>query len=106
MSFAARAAATAVIAFAAGLAFAGAPASVDIAKFAFAPNEITVAPGTTVVWVNRDETPHQVADKAKTFVSTAMDTGDRFECTCTSEGDFAYFCTLHPFMTGVVHVRK
>ena len=105
MNFVARAAATAVAAFAAGLAFAGAQPSVEIVKFAFAPNEITVTPGTTVVWTNRDETPHQVA-AGKTFVSPAMDTGDRFEYTFTAEGDFAYFCTLHPFMTGVVHVRK
>jgi plastocyanin len=106
MSFAARAVATAAIAFAAGLALAGAPASVDIAKFAFAPNDITVTPGTTVVWTNHDETPHQVAASGKAFVSPAMDTNDRFEYTFTVEGDFAYFCTLHPFMTGVVHVRK
>lgn len=106
MNFFARAAATATIAFAAGLALAAAPAQVEISKFAFAPNEVTVTPGTTVVWTNRDETPHQVADPGKAFVSPAMDTGDRFEYTFTQEGDFAYFCTLHPFMTGVVHVRK
>jgi plastocyanin len=35
-----------------------------------------------------------------------MDTDDRYEYTFASEGDFSYFCTLHPFMTGVVHVRK
>jgi plastocyanin len=27
-------------------------------------------------------------------------------CAFASEGDFSYICTLHPFMTGVVHVRK
>ena len=106
MRFITRAVTTAGVAFAAGLAFAAAPTAVDIAKFAFGPKDITVTPGTTVVWVNRDETPHQIADTGKTFVSTAMDTGDRFEYTFTTEGDFAYFCTLHPFMTGVVHVRK
>jgi plastocyanin len=24
----------------------------------------------------------------------------------SKEGDFGYICTVHPFMTGVVHVRK
>ena len=82
------------------------PVTVDIAKFAFTPKEITVAPGTTVVWVNHDETPHTVAASDHGFVSKALDTGDRYEHTFADEGDVAYFCTVHPFMTGVVHVRK
>jgi plastocyanin len=80
--------------------------SVEIQKFAFAPKEITVAPGTTVAWTNRDETPHTISAPDQHFVSKAMDTDDRVEYTFTSEGDFTYFCTLHPFMTGIVHVRK
>ena len=80
--------------------------SIAIEKFAFAPKEITVAPGTKVVWINHDETPHTVSAPQNGFVSKAMDTDDRVEFTFASEGDFSYFCTLHPFMTGVVHVRK
>jgi len=80
--------------------------SVEITKFAFAPKEITVTPGTRVTWTNRDETPHTVSAMDKSFLSKAMDTEDHYEYTFTSEGDYSYFCTLHPFMTGVVHVRK
>jgi len=80
--------------------------SVEILKFAFAPKEITVTPGTKVIWTNHDETPHQINATDKSFGSKAMDTNDHFEYTFTSEGDFSYFCTLHPFMTGVVHVHK
>ena len=79
---------------------------VDIAKFLFAQKEITVAPGTTVVWTNRDETPHTVAAADKSFGSKGLDTNDTFEHTFTKEGDFDYICTVHPFMTGVVHVHK
>ena len=80
--------------------------SIDITKFAFAPKEITVVPGTKVIWTNHDETPHTISAADKTFLSKAMDTDDRYEYTFASEGDFSYFCTLHPFMTGIVHVRK
>lgn len=80
--------------------------TIEISKFAFAPKELTVAPGTKVVWINHDETPHTVAANDHTFTSKAMDTDDRYEYTFTNAGDFTYFCTLHPFMTGVVHVRK
>ena len=68
--------------------------------------EITVAPGTRIVWTNRDETPHTVTSNDKSFASKGLDTDDKFEHTFASEGDFAYICTVHPFMTGVVHVRK
>ena len=80
--------------------------SIDISRFVFAPKEITVAPGTTVTWINRDETPHTIRATDMAFASKAMDTDDRYEFTFASEGDFSYFCTLHPFMTGIVHVRK
>ncbi len=79
---------------------------VNIAKFAYGPKDITVTPGTTVVWTNQDETPHTVTSDNKTFASKGMDTGDTFQHTFATEGDFNYICTVHPFMTGVVHVRK
>jgi len=79
---------------------------VDIDKFAFAPKEITVKPGTKVVWANHDQTPHTVSGGDKSFASKGLDTDDKYEHTFTSEGDFPYTCTLHPYMTGVVHVRS
>ena len=80
--------------------------SIVIQKFTFAPKEITIVPGTKVVWINHDETPHAISASDKGFVSKSMDTDDRYEHVFASEGDFSYFCTLHPFMTGVVHVHK
>ena len=101
---------TAAVAFAVPAIYAvAAPAArvdVDIAKFLFTQKEITVAPGTTVVWTNRDETPHSVAANDKSFSSKGLDTNDTFEHTFATEGDFPYICAVHPFMTGVVHVRK
>jgi plastocyanin len=88
---------------------AAAPTSivdVDIAKFAYGPKEITIAPGTKIVWTNHDETPHTVTSNDKSFASKGLDTDDKFEHTFASEGDYSYICTVHPFMTGVVHVRK
>jgi len=81
-------------------------ATVEITKFAFEPKEITVAPGTSITWSNNDEIPHTVNATDKGFHSPAMDTGDRYEHTFTQPGDYAYFCAVHPFMTGIVHVRS
>jgi plastocyanin len=89
--------------------FAGAtPATlgIDISKFAFEPKEVTVAPGTKIIWSNHDESPHTVTSQDKTFTSKALDTDDTYEYTFNGEGDFDYYCTVHPFMNGIVHVRK
>ena len=82
------------------------PVDLNIAKFAFAPKEITIAPGTRVIWTNRDEAPHTVTSNDRSFASKGLDTDDKFEHTFATEGDFTYICTVHPFMTGIVHVRK
>jgi plastocyanin len=79
---------------------------VDITKFAFEPKEITVAPGMKVIWTNHDEVPHTVTSTDKSFISKALDTDDKFEYIFTREGDFDYYCVVHPYMTGIVHVRK
>ena len=53
-----------------------------------------------------DETPHTVTSNDKSFASKGLDTDDKFEHVFSKEGDFGYICTVHPFMTGVVHVHK
>ncbi|MEO5625432.1 MAG: cupredoxin family copper-binding protein [Dokdonella sp.] len=98
-----------VSAFAAPAVLAAAAPStpiVDITKFAFAPAEITVTPGSRVGWVNHDEVPHTVTGDDKRLESRAMDTDDRYEHVFAEEGDYTYHCVVHPFMIGVVHVRK
>ena len=89
-------------------AAAAAPArvqSVAIDNFAFAPQVIVVAPGTTVTWTNADDDPHTVVANDKSFHSPAMDTDDSYSFTFTRPGEYAYFCSLHPHMTGKVIVK-
>ena len=101
--------ALAVAALAAGaLASQGAPATdaeVQIDQYAFLPPRIAVKPGTTVTWTNEDDAPHTVASSAKLFMSKALDTGDKFSFTFTTPSTYAYFCSLHPQMTGTVTVE-
>lgn len=79
---------------------------IDITMSAFAPKEVTVAPGTQVVWINHDQMPHTATSVDKRFDSRALDTDDQYTTTFNEEGDYAYYCSVHPFMTGIVHVRK
>ena len=90
--------------------FAAGPTTrtIDIVKFAFVPQEIVVEPGTRLRWTNHDETPHTVTSQPgrKVLASPGLDLDDHYEFVFTEEGDFPYLCTVHPMMTGVVHVRK
>lgn len=80
---------------------------VTIDNFAFTPAQITVSPGTTVTWLNRDDIPHTVTDAAdpKAFKSAPLDTGDSFSHTFTEPGTYRYFCSLHAHMQGTIVVR-
>ncbi|WP_236585291.1 cupredoxin family copper-binding protein [Dyella sp. EPa41] len=79
---------------------------VEIRNFAFAPNTMTVAVGTRVVWTNRDEEPHVVTSAGKQFASSpALDTSDTYAVTFTRPGTYAYYCSIHPMMVGTIIVQ-
>jgi plastocyanin len=96
--------ATMVVSSYAATAAAAPTVQMDIKSFAFSKPDLTITPGTTVVWTNRDEAPHTVTSGDHTLNSKALDTGDSFSFTFARRGDYPYFCTLHPRMVGVVHV--
>jgi plastocyanin len=78
--------------------------SVTIAEFAFGPQELAVAAGTTVTWTNEDWAPHTATAEDGSFDSGRLDQGASFEHTFDEPGTFAYFCTFHPGMMGSVVV--
>ena len=77
---------------------------VTIDNFTFSPAELKVKVGDTVTWTNHDDIPHTVVSAGK-FRSKTMDTDNTFTFTFTSAGDYKYFCSLHPHMTGVITVE-
>lgn len=87
------------------------PASAEINKitaqnFAFSPAVVTVKMGTTVTWTNEDSAPHTVADKPNgdMFKSNTLNQGQSYSFTFNKAGEYDYFCTIHPNMTGKVIV--
>lgn len=80
--------------------------TIEIKGFQFAPRNLTVPVGAKVIWVNRDEEPHKVADVEGKFASSPLDTDEQFTYRFASAGRFEYFCTLHPRMTGWVVVKN
>ncbi len=101
----------------------GAVVVVRIKNLGFDPTDITIRPGTTVRWVNEDPFSHDVTSgtvvsgrrarqvaKSRTpdgrFHSGAYGQGKTYERRFDKTGEYPYFCTIHPIMTGVVRVVK
>ncbi|MGE3858969.1 MAG: plastocyanin/azurin family copper-binding protein [Nitrososphaeraceae archaeon] len=70
----------------------------------YVPDEISVSVGTSVTWTNDDATIHTVTDRGGSFDSSIIAPSVIWENTFDTVGEFDYYCTLHPFMTGKVTV--
>ena len=80
-------------------------ATVSMDHNTFIPGEITVVPGTTVTWVNKEAMPHTVVDLNKGFRSKTLAKDASFSFTFATAGDFDYLCSIHPNMKGKVIVK-
>ena len=82
--------------------------TVAISDFSFQPGTTEVAAGTTVSWTNEDGVPHTVTAGAPDAVGDAfdeaVDAGGAVEVAFDEAGTFAYFCAIHPTMTGQIVV--
>lgn len=78
---------------------------VAIRDFQFEPAQLTVAPGDTVVWVNRDIVPHTATEDEESWDSSALREGESWSLVARAAGDQTYHCRFHPAMKGVVLVR-
>jgi plastocyanin len=89
---------------------AAAPAmrpAVTISNYSFHPATLTVARGSTVIWVNRDDDVHTIesTDGPEAFHSAALDSGNQFGFTFHRAGTYHYTCSVHPYMRGLIVVR-
>ncbi|MCW8935668.1 MAG: cupredoxin domain-containing protein [Gammaproteobacteria bacterium] len=82
--------------------------TVDIIKYKFEPQEITVTPGTTVRWTNKEKRQyHSVWFKQLNEVEPDYIFPDEsYQRKFDKAGTFPYRCGPHPEMTGIVHVKK
>src|SRR5215468_233026 len=100
-----------------GLAFIGGAGAISVALAAkpathtvviegvrFEPETITVARGDTVIWLNKDPFPHTVTAKGA-FDSRDIAAGKSWRWKASKAGEYAYTCTLHPNMKGMLKVE-
>ena len=98
-------------------------AKVALQTFRFEPGDIEVASGTMVVWTNEDDILHTVtsgkgqvqgvpgvsedqdAEPDGLFDQQMDGVGATFTFTFDDAGRYAYYCAIHPGMTGTVIVE-
>jgi plastocyanin len=68
------------------------------------PNPIEIKVGDTVTWINNESSPHTVTSSSNdsNFDSDVLRRGEAFSFTFDKEGQYPYFCALHPSMVGTV----
>jgi predicted secreted protein with PEFG-CTERM motif len=77
----------------------------------YIPYEVTVNVGDEVMWSNDDSAAHTVtagsaADgPSGVFDSSLFMAGTTFSFQFNEEGEFPYFCMVHPWMEGIVKVQ-
>jgi 3',5'-cyclic-AMP phosphodiesterase len=79
---------------------------VKIDNFSFAPKALTVTAGTTVMWTNHDDIPHNVVSTERKFFSPVLDTDQNFSFRFQEPGSYPYYCKIHPMMTGTIVVQS
>ena len=76
----------------------------------FLQGEVTIGVGETVTWHNDSGVIHTVTSGSfedgpdGVFDSSIVMSGDTFTHTFTETGQYEYFCSIHPWMTGTVIV--
>lgn len=72
---------------------------------AFGANPLTIQVGTTISWLNNDNTTHTSSADGSQWSSGNIAPGGRFNFTFASAGRFTYHCQIHPNMVGTIVVQ-
>jgi len=80
--------------------------AISIGYAAFGPAFADVLAGDSIRWANHSVRRHDVAAVDGSFNSGVLGARASFSQTFTTAGDVAYYCTIHPFMRGVVGVHE
>ena len=72
---------------------------------AFAPSTIAAKVGDVIAWTNGDSVPHTATLKDDPACTTEnLGSGETGALTFSAAGTYAFFCKVHPDMTGTIEV--
>lgn len=77
--------------------------TVTVVDNRYEPAEVEITPGQAVRWVFEGTAEHDVVAEDGSFVSELMVSGS-YTHLFEESGEFAYDCSIHPEMRGVVRV--
>ncbi len=83
----------------------------ELSNSCFSPSEVTVEIGQEIIWTNNDFAAHTVTSGTVddgpdgTFDSGLILAGESFSHTFDNVGEYNYFCSIHPWMTGTVIIQ-
>ena len=77
----------------------------------YVPSYYVAKTGETVYWENQDSAFHSVTSGQQEnpdglFDSGHIDPSEKFSYTFTESGVYPYYCTLHPWMNGMIKVER
>jgi plastocyanin len=79
-------------------------AEVEIEDFAYGPDPVTIEEGGKVIWKNRDSAPHTATADDGSFDTGTIEEDKLKSETFKEPGTYAYVCSIHPQMHGMVEV--
>ena len=80
--------------------------TVTVDATSFSPAKLSVAPGDSVIWVNKDVIPHTAtSQKPGIFDSGTILAGKSWKHTFKTGGEIAYICLFHPTMKATLRVK-
>lgn len=87
---------------------------VGMTGWEFHPRELTIEAGDTVVWINDDDTRHNLYFDDETLGGPTeenplmIEVGEKFSLTFDKAGTYNYRCKIHRLqdMTGVIIVKE
>ena len=78
----------------------------------YSPHVATVPSGESIIWTNPTATHHSIRHDGCVekgfcaFDSGSIPPNQAFEIPSLPPGTYAYHCTIHPIMRGVLHVQS
>ena len=83
--------------------------TVNMVNISYRPKTISVRPGATVTWVNRDKIQHTVTvgdELYNDFNSGPIEPGKSYRRKLSKKRKIGYRCTIHPNMEGSIFVGE
>ena len=77
---------------------------VEIHKFKFSPDRLTVQAGDTITWINMDVVPHTATADDESWDTGKIKKGERKRVVVGDNFRGSYFCRYHRTMSGTITV--